>query len=234
MNEPTKEKVIEMAQKAGFTVRNGVIKAVHSNGSWVELGERLAEFAALAYAAGQTAEREACAAMLDQLEQQRDELLVVLERIASTEIAHKAHALWDALCMRHAAKDAIANVKGDATIAYTAQQECSEPKSDGWISVLDRLPETGGLYTVYLSSTEFGGVRKDGSVGLVDYDVWSTEKSCWVKNNNVVSEIPCYIESVITHWKPIQPPSDASKTPIPDEERDKIIGALKIAKGGAE
>ena len=64
---------------------------------------------------GQTAEREACARMLDQLEQQRDELLAVLERIASTEIAHKADALWDALCMRHAAKDAVAKVKGGAT-----------------------------------------------------------------------------------------------------------------------
>ena len=50
MNGVTKEKVIEMAQKAGFTVRNGVIKVVHSNGSWVAVNDRLAEFAAIAYA----------------------------------------------------------------------------------------------------------------------------------------------------------------------------------------
>lgn len=42
MNGVTKEKVIEMAQKAGFTVRNGVIKVVHSNGSWVAVNDRLA------------------------------------------------------------------------------------------------------------------------------------------------------------------------------------------------
>lgn len=52
--------------------------------------------------------------IIAQLEQQRDELLAALERIASTEIAHKADALWDALCMRHAAKDAVASVKGGA------------------------------------------------------------------------------------------------------------------------
>lgn len=56
MTAPTSEQVIEWAQGAGFTVRNGVIKAVHSNGSWVELSERLAEFAALAFAAGQDAQ----------------------------------------------------------------------------------------------------------------------------------------------------------------------------------
>ena len=56
MNGVTKEKVIEMAQKAGFTVRNGVIKVVHSNGSWVAVNDRLAEFAAIAYAEGKVAQ----------------------------------------------------------------------------------------------------------------------------------------------------------------------------------
>ena len=56
MNGVTKEKVIEMAQKAGFTVRNGVIKVVHSNGSWVAVNDRLAEFAAIAYSEGKVAQ----------------------------------------------------------------------------------------------------------------------------------------------------------------------------------
>ena len=43
---------------------------------------------------------------------QRDELLAALERIASTEIAD---ALWDALCMKHTAEEAIVSVKGGAT-----------------------------------------------------------------------------------------------------------------------
>ena len=59
MNGPTKEQVIEWAQDAGFTVRNGVVKAVHGNGSWVAVNDRLAEFAAISFAAGQAAEREA-------------------------------------------------------------------------------------------------------------------------------------------------------------------------------
>lgn len=62
---PNREQVAKWAQEAGFTVRNEIIKSVHSNGSWVAVSERLAEFAALAYAAGQTGEREACAALHD-------------------------------------------------------------------------------------------------------------------------------------------------------------------------
>ena len=52
----TKEQVIQMAQEAGFTVRNGVIKVVHSNGSWVAINDMLAEFAAIAYAEGKVAQ----------------------------------------------------------------------------------------------------------------------------------------------------------------------------------
>ena len=70
MTAPTSEQMTQWAREAGFTVRNGVIKAVHSNGSWVELSERLAEFAALAFAGGQTAEREACAKVCDEIESQ--------------------------------------------------------------------------------------------------------------------------------------------------------------------
>lgn len=51
---------------------------------------------------------------LERLRQQHEKLQAVLERIASTEIAHKADALWDALCMRHAAEEAIVSAKGGA------------------------------------------------------------------------------------------------------------------------
>ena len=53
---PNREQVAKWAQKAGFTVRNGVIKVVHSNGSWVAVNDRLAEFAAIAYAEGKVAQ----------------------------------------------------------------------------------------------------------------------------------------------------------------------------------
>lgn len=58
MSKPTSEQITKWAQEAGFTVRDGVIKVVHSNGSWVAVNELIAEFSALAYAAGQTAEQE--------------------------------------------------------------------------------------------------------------------------------------------------------------------------------
>ena len=77
MNGVTKEKVIEMAQKAGFTVRNGVIKVVHSNGSWVAVNDRLAEFAAIAFTAGKAAEQDVVV--------QRDQLLEALELMVSTQ-----------------------------------------------------------------------------------------------------------------------------------------------------
>lgn len=53
---PNREQVAKWAQKAGFTVRNGVIKVVHSNGSWVAVNDRLAEFAAIACAEGKVAQ----------------------------------------------------------------------------------------------------------------------------------------------------------------------------------
>ena len=104
--------------------------------------------------------------------------------------------------------------------------------SGGWVSVLDRLPDKDCLYAVYLSNTYFGRVSKDGGVGFLYYDEWSTARGRCGWNHTVVYGIPRYIESIITHWKPIQPPSDASKTPISEEERDKIIEVLKRAKGG--
>lgn len=77
MGAPTKEQVIQMAQEAGFTVRNGVIKVVHSNGSWVAVNDRLAEFAAIAFTAGQAAEQDVVV--------QRDQLLEALELMVSTQ-----------------------------------------------------------------------------------------------------------------------------------------------------
>lgn len=56
MTAPTREQVVQWAQEAGFTVRNDIIKAVHSNGSWVELSERLALFAIQAYTEGMVAQ----------------------------------------------------------------------------------------------------------------------------------------------------------------------------------
>ena len=144
---PSREQVAKWAQEVGFTVRNEIIKTVHSNGSWVAINERLAEFAALAYAAGQVAqakrkppptmvidnpdvvalvtaavrtEREACAAMLDQLEQQRDELLAALEKAtavfrAYSELHDSKGATEKAISnMQHAmsCEEAIASVKG--------------------------------------------------------------------------------------------------------------------------
>ena len=39
------EQIAKLAQEAGFNVHNGVIRVIHSNGSWVSLNDRLEVFA---------------------------------------------------------------------------------------------------------------------------------------------------------------------------------------------
>lgn len=45
MVEVDGEQIAKLAQEAGFNVRNGVIRVIHSNGSWVSLNDRLEVFA---------------------------------------------------------------------------------------------------------------------------------------------------------------------------------------------
>ena len=118
----------------------------------------------------------------------------------------------------------------------------AETNNDGWISVLDRLPEEEGLYAVYLANTEYGGINKDGSVGKVEYDWWyflpdmgwywglsTYHTGGWNSDGAEGTEI------IITHWQPApQPPVNAPKALLTDAERDKIIAALKAARNGGE
>ena len=125
--------------------------------------------------------------------------------------------------------------KGRQVEAVTGE-ECAEPKSDGWISVNDRLPEKEGLYAVYLVSTEYGGINKDGSVGEVEYDWW---RPCYWELSEYwgwgIGGNKDRMELIITHWQPApQPPASAPKAPLTDAERDKIIAALKAARNRGE
>lgn len=130
-------------------------------------------------------------------------------------------------------KAVIANVEGGE----------SPTNNDGWISVLDRLPEKEGLYAVYLANTQYGGINKgDGSVGRVEYDWWCFRPDMgwhwglstyhtggWNSDGAEGTEI------IITHWQPApQPPANAPKAPPTDAERDKIIAAPKAARKGGE
>ena len=90
MTAPTSEQVTKWAQEVGFIVRNEIIKTVHSNGSWVAVSERLTEFAALAYAAGQTAEREACAKVCEDF----------ADRLSAFDFSRQSSANWCADLIR--------------------------------------------------------------------------------------------------------------------------------------
>ena len=100
--------------------------------------------------------------------------------------------------------------------------------SDEWVSVLDRMPDESGWHEVSVAKTEFCGGK-----GIVINDFWSADTGRWTLCGEVVSEIPCYVESVITHWRPAvsaATPSDALKAQISDDERDELIAALKKAQ----
>lgn len=77
----TRDDIIRMAREAGFTDSNRVSQLIvrHSNGSWVDVEERLARFAALVAAA----EREAC------------ERLCREQSIRSAEASNKAKRQMD-------------------------------------------------------------------------------------------------------------------------------------------
>lgn len=53
----TQDEIIEMAREAGFRVRDGSIRTMHSSGAWVEVNEEVQKLIELAAAK----EREACA-----------------------------------------------------------------------------------------------------------------------------------------------------------------------------
>ena len=98
-NAPDREQITKWAQESGFTVRNGVIKVVHSNGSWVAVNDRLEEFSSIAFAAGQAAGQDVVV--------QRDRLLEALELMVSTQ----TDGGWTSAALV-VAQAAIASVKG--------------------------------------------------------------------------------------------------------------------------
>lgn len=174
--------------------------------------------------------RQVTVEQLAKLQEQRDELLAALNGML--EVFGDEFGMGDSdICDK--ARAAIASVNGE-----------SPANDDGWISVLDRLPEKEGLYAVYLANTEYGGINKeDGSVGRVDYDEWGDrgdsrglrwecEYIGWGLTETI--DNPRRLEEIVTHWKPMQPPVNAPKAPLTDAERDKIITALKAARNRGE
>ena len=171
----------------------------------------------------------------DELQKQRDALRTALEE-AIEYLEPRVEGGKVGVNLLPRLKSVIASVEGGE----------SPTNYDGWISVLDRLPEKAGLYAVYLARTEYGGINKDGSVGKVEYDWWRShhwepesawgywelgeEDWQWSTTKN-----PDRIGTIITHWQPApQPPANAPKAPLTDAERDKIIAALKAARNRGE
>ena len=124
----------------------------------------------------------------------------------------------------------LAYKQADAMLAAreggdVASKQDVATSSDGWVSVLDRMPDESGWYEVFVEKTEFGG----GGGGCI-VDFWSADDGRWKALGGVVFEIPCYVESVITHWRGTSSSAPTSNASISDEERDKIIAALKKAQ----
>lgn len=109
--------------------------------------------------------------------------------------------------------------------AAATDSEKGATHGDEWVSVLDRMPDESGWYEVFVEKTEFGG----GGGGCI-VDFWSADEGRWKALGGVVFEIPCYVESVITHWRGTSSSAPTSNASISDEERDKIIAALKKAQ----
>lgn len=122
----------------------------------------------------------------------------------------------------------LAYKQADEMLAARDEASKNTSASDEWVSVLDRMPEESGWYDVSVAKTEFCGGE-----GVVINDFWLADTGQWTLCGEVVSEIPCYVESVVTHWRPAvsaATPSDALKAQISDDERDELIAALKKAQ----
>ena len=222
MTAPTSEQVIEWAQGAGFTVRNGVIKAVHSNGSWVELSERLAEFAALAFAAGQAAQGGAafpqpctakgsaanlpfgiaddCMTVRDYLAAHAPVELGTMLEVYGDENADlfldnvRASYMAILAMARYEYADAMLTEREKGRqVEVVAGKECAETKSDGWISVNDRLPEEGKECLVFTKAlTPVVSNLHTHSVTVDEID-----DGDWLLNS---------YQTVVTHWQPMPEP----------------------------
>lgn len=83
--------------------------------------------------------------------------------------------------------------KGRQVEAVTGE-ECAEPKSDGWISVNDRLPDDGQECIVFL---------KDLIPEVLDTD-WSRVTVDYFEGGKWPLEHPN--ESIVTHWQPMPLP----------------------------
>lgn len=120
----------------------------------------------------------------------------------------------------------LAYKQADAMLAARDEVVADDKDTaDEWVSVLDRMPDESGWYEVFVEKTEFGG----GGGGCI-VDFWSADEGRWKALGGVVFEIPCYVESVITHWRGTSSSAPTSNASISDEERDKIIAALKKAQ----
>lgn len=123
----------------------------------------------------------------------------------------------------------LAYKQADAMLAARDEVVADDKDTaDEWVSVLDRMPDESGWYEVSVAKTEFCGGE-----GIVISDFWLADTGRWTLCGEVVSEIPCYVESVVTHWRPVvsaATPSDALKAQISDDERDELIAALKKAQ----
>lgn len=224
------------------------------------INEHLAADFACALADGLHALQKHCNGFAEQAAFQRDARLGALKELAKVEGQRNElrAALEEAIEHLDVLEEAIESLElraecGEtgvnllprlkAVIASVGGGE-SPTNCDGWISVLDRLPEKEGLYAVYLAKTEYGGINKeDGSVGRVDYDEWGDrgdsrglrwecEYIGWGFTETI--DNPRRLEEIVTHWKPMQPPANAPKAPLTDAERDKIIAALKAARSRGE
>lgn len=92
------------------------------------------------------------------------------------------------LCVMRRIHEALLLVKECA-----AEEGRAEPKSDGWVSVNDRLPEEGKECIVFLKDLIPEVLNTDWSQVTVD----EIQDGEWTLNNR---------ESVVTHWQPLPEP----------------------------
>ena len=111
--------------------------------------------------------------------------------------------------------------------AAATDSEKGATHGDEWVSVLECMPAESGWYDVNVARTEFCG---DGDGSVVMNDFWSADEGRWTLCGEVVLQIPCYVESVITHWRKASDIAPLQNGPVSDCERDELITALKKAQ----